>query len=307
MFNDPEIVELLRTGFIAAATDRDAAEDRREQDFFRKITTGSPRDEQGKPLQGYYVGTPDGKPLASSYKKGEEDSNKAWVAAGNTVEDWRKRLRIVLADFKPAQVTVIEPSKSYSPFRVKPPKGGLVVNVYAKVLGSYQESDYKESPAYVLQYLKAYQSSIGRDHLWIWKDEHKALVRGVLPESLKRRIARYHLDDNTVGGFPGWRLQEVKKVDLTLHQGRLTGSVLLETAEGKRGYEAEVLGFVETKDGRVTRFDVVVKGQHWGSTAETRGAPDGKHPLAIAFSLVTGNEETDKIPPAMIFEEGYQR
>src|SRR5262249_27839967 len=124
-------------------------------------------------------------------------------------------------------------------------------------------------------------------------------------ESLKRRIARCHLDDSTVGSFPGWQLQEVKKIDLTLHQGRLTGSVQLETAERKRGYKANVLGFVETKDGKDTRFDVVVRGQHWVSTTETRGAPDGQHPLAIAFSLVTGNEETDKIPPAMVFEEAY--
>src|SRR5262249_24046279 len=81
----------------------------------------------------------------------------------------------------------------------------------------------------------------------------------------------------------------------------------VETADRKRGYDAEVLGFVETREGKVTRFDMVVKGQFWGDTAETRGAPNGRHPLAITFSLVTGLEETDKIPPAMIFEEGYKR
>jgi hypothetical protein len=78
-------------------------------------------------------------------------------------------------------------------------------------------------------------------------------------------------------------------------------------SDRKRGYDAEVLGFVETKEGKVTRFEMVVKGQFLGDTAETRGAPNGKHPLAIAFSLVSGREETDKIPPAMIFEEGYRR
>jgi hypothetical protein len=83
--------------------------------------------------------------------------------------------------------------------------------------------------------------------------------------------------------------------------------VLVGSADGKRGYDAQVLGFVETNEGKVTRFDVLVKGQFWGDTAETRGAPNGKHPLAIAFSLISGQEETDKIPPAMIFEEGYKR
>ena len=240
-----------------------------------------------------YVATPDGKLLAGGYNCVE------------TLPQFRALLKKALVDYKPAKVAVIQPSKS-SPF-VKPPEGGLVVNVYAKVLGSYKEADYSESPKYVLQYLKAYQSSIGRDHLWVWKEEHEALARGIVPDSLKRRIARCHLDDSTVGSFPGWKRQEVKKVELPLRNGRLTGSVLVETADRKRGYDAEVLGFVETREGKVTRFDMVVKGQFWGDTAETRGAPNGRHPLAIAFSLVTGLEETDKIPPAMIFEEGYKR
>ena len=266
--------------------------DRGEQDFFRKIGAKSERDASGKPLQGMYVATPDGKLLAGGYNCVE------------SLPQFRRLLKKALGDYKPAKVAVIKNDKA-SPF-VEPPEGGLVVNVYAKVLGRYEEADYRESPAYVLQNLKAYQGSTGRDHLWIWKDEHEALVRGIVAESLKWRIARCHLDDSTVGSFPGWQLQEVKKIDLTLHQGRLTGSVLMQTAERKRGYKAEVLGFVETKDGKVTRFDVVVKGQHWGSTTETRGAPDGQHPLAIAFSLVTGNEETDPVPSAILFEEAYQ-
>jgi hypothetical protein len=224
-----------------------------------------------------------------------------------TLPQFRALLKKARGDFKPAKVAVIEPDKSYSPFTVKPPEGGLVVNVYAKVLGNYTEADYKESPKYVLENLKTYQSSIGRDHLWIWKEEHQALVQGIIPESLKRRIARCHLDDSTVGGFPGWNLRELKRVEITLTEGRLSGSVLLETPDRKRGYDAEVFGFVEANEGKVTRFDVVVKGQFWGDTPETRGAPNGKHPLAIAFSLASGMEETDKIPPAMIFEEGYKR
>src|SRR5262245_53422228 len=145
--------------------------DRGEQAFFRKIGAHSERDTTGKPLQGMYVATPDGQLLAGGYNCVE------------TLPQFRALLRKALADYQPAKVAVIKPDKS-SPF-VKPPDGGLVVNVYAKVLGSYQEADYKESPAYVLQNLKAYQSSIGRDHLWIWRDEHEALVRSIVPESLK--------------------------------------------------------------------------------------------------------------------------
>src|SRR5262245_62491139 len=126
-----------------------------------------------------YVATPGGELLAGGYNCVE------------TLPQFRALLKKALGDYKPAKVAVIKPDKA-SPF-VKPPEGGLVVDVYAKVLGSYEEADDKESPAYVLQNLKAYQGSIGRDHLWIWKDEHEALLRGIVPESLKLRIARCHL------------------------------------------------------------------------------------------------------------------
>ena len=88
-----------------------------------------------------YVATPDGQLLAGGYNCVE------------TLPQFRALLKKALGDYKPAKVAVIEPSRA-SPF-VKPPEGGLVVNVYAKVLGSYKEADYKESPKYVLQYLKA--------------------------------------------------------------------------------------------------------------------------------------------------------
>src|SRR5262249_10846011 len=173
IFNDPEIVQLLKTRFIAAAIDRDVP-DRGEQDFFRKIGARSERDATGKPLQGMYVATPDGKLLAGGYN-----------FVGN-LPQFLALPKKALPDYVPGKVAVSEPDKA-SPF-VEPAEGGLVVNVYAKVLGRYEDADYKESPAYVLQNLKAYQGSIGRDHLWIWKDEHEALVRGIVPESLKWRI-----------------------------------------------------------------------------------------------------------------------
>jgi hypothetical protein len=73
----------------------------------------------------------------------------------------------------------------------------------------------------------------------------------------------------------GWSETEITKVDLKLQDGRLTGSVHLETKDGGRGYEAEVLGFLEAKDGKVTRFDVVVCGQFWGQGHTRRALPLG--------------------------------
>ena len=48
-----------------------------------------------------------------------------------------------------------------------------------------------------------------------------------------------------------WRDEEVRDVEMKLENDKLTGTVHLETKDGKRGYEAELLGEVETKDARL--------------------------------------------------------
>ena len=50
---------------------------------------------------------------------------------------------------------------------------------------------------------------------------------------------------------------------------------------------AQLLGVVETKGDRVVRFDVVALGDFWGEGTYTRGAPRGKFPLAVSFTLVS--------------------
>ena len=57
------------------------------------------------------------------------------------------------------------------------------------------------------------------------------------------------------------------------------------------------MAFVESKDGRVTRFDVVVKGLFRGEGPYTRGAPKGEFPLAISLQLADGSDVADGIPP----------
>lgn len=169
-----------------------------------------------------------------------------------------------------------------------PPEGGLVLDVTTKVLGGYDPKD----PG-----TKRFRESLGRDHLWLRKDEADALARDTLPESVLRRLARYHLVDNTRGEPPMWRDDEVKKLDVVLRDGRLSGTVRLETSSHKRGYEANLFGLVETKDGRVARLDLVVKGMFWGEGTFTRGAPPGRYPLAVALRIADGDRAADRVPP----------
>jgi hypothetical protein len=169
-----------------------------------------------------------------------------------------------------------------------PPAGGLVVDVTAKVLGGYAPEDPRAS-----RNLK----SLGRDHLWLRKDEAEALVQGTLMESVKQRLVRYHLIDNTRGEPPMWGPAEIKKLELTLRDGRVTGSVHLETKSGERGFQADLLGFVDAKDGKVTRLDLLAKGEFWGEGTFTRGAPKGRFPMAVAFRLTEGQGGASKVPP----------
>ena len=98
-------------------------------------------------------------------------------------------------------------------------------------------------------------------------------MRGELLDSLKRRIARFHLIDNTRGEPDMWDDADIRKLDLRLDHGKLTGTVDLENKSGDRGYHAELLGFVESDKGRVVRLDMVAKGLYWGDSPFTRGDP----------------------------------
>jgi hypothetical protein len=161
--------------------------------------------------------------------------------------------------------------------------------VTAKVLGGYEETDD--------EWQKIFQSALSRDNLWIRKDEHQALVCGELLDSLKYRIAKFHLIDNTRGEPQMWDDADIRKLDLRLDGGKLTGTVQLENKSGDHGYYAQLLGFVESDKGRVVRLDIVAKGLYWGDSLFTRGAPKGKFPLAVAFSLARGDLESDRVPP----------
>jgi hypothetical protein len=223
--------------------------------------------------QGVYLFAADGKLLAFSN-----------TADGEHV---KHLLTTALRKFDPDGVSADLGSadKKSSPFP-EPPAGGLVIDVATKVLGGYEGAAAER-----------YGQSLGRDHLWLRKDEAEALARGTLTETAARRLVRFHLVDNTRGEPPMWRDDEIRKLELTLRDGRLSGVVHLETKSGDRGYRAELLGAVEVKDGRVTRLDLVARGQFWGEGTFTRGAPKGKFPVAIAFTLASGQEPADRVPP----------
>jgi hypothetical protein len=276
-FADPRIVNLLQARFVPVAIDQFYQRQQKdaEGNFYRKIAAQGPWKEVEGTTQGLYIATADGKLLGFNNNRGPERI--------------KRLLEEVLKDFQPVAVPSIKPGAADPRFALSPPQGGLVVRVTAKVLGGYEETDD--------EWQKIIQSALSRDNLWIRKDEHQALARGELLDSLKHRIAQFHLIDNTRGEPEMWDDADIRKLDLRLDGGKLSGTVQLENKSGDHGYHAELLGFVESDKGRVVRLDMVAKGSYWGDSPFTRGAPKGKFPLAVAFTLASGDLEADRVPP----------
>ena len=170
-----------------------------------------------------------------------------------------------------------------------PPEDVRIALVTSKVLGGYESVDGRRTDIHA--------ASLGRDHLWIRPDEASSLVQGEIRASLTRRIVRYHFVDNTRGEPPFWRVNEIVKADLTLNEGQLLGRVKLQTADAKQAFAADVYGVVESKDGKLSRFDVVVKGAYRGEGRYTHGAPPGDFPFAVSLRLIEPNSAFDRVIP----------
>ena len=276
-FADPTIVKLLQTRFIPVAIDQ--AYQRRQKDnegrFYQKIANQGPRKIGRGTTQGLYTADAAGTLLAFTNNRGAQRV--------------QRMLQTALQKHQPVKVAAITKGLPDARYNPQPPEGGLVVRVTSKILSGYEEPEN--------EFRRIFQTSLGRDNLWIRADEHTTLAKGQLPKSLLKRLARYHLVDNTRGEPTMWRENEIEKLEGKITNGQLRATVQLKTAKGDRGYHTQLLGKLEIKNGRVTRLDLVAKGQFWGEGTYTRNAPKGKFPLAIAFTLADGKDAADNIPP----------
>jgi hypothetical protein len=285
-FADPEIVQLLKTRFVPVAIDQ--ACQRRQKDtegeFYRKIVLQRPelalRFDGSQTTQGFYIATASGDLLQYNNNRNPERLRRLMK---QKLGEFNSRSG-ASADAPELSARKVDPK--YNP---RPPEGGLVVRVQAKVLDGYAATENRSR--------QIFQSALSRDNLWISASEHQAMLRGEIPPSLQQRIARFHLVDNTRGEPPMWRPDEIRKSDIEVVGGRLDGTMHLETKDHSRGYQADLKGAIEIKDGKVVRFDMVALGEFWGQGRYTGGAPEGKFPLAISFTLADGSDVADRIPP----------
>src|SRR5262245_20137080 len=281
-----------------------------EGKFFRSVADQGPRKgEGGSTRQGIYCFTADGKLL--TYKN-----------AGQAPEVMRDTLRLGLREWaklpaersKPGAIKVEDPDKTDKSYTRTPPAGGLVVNVYTRIL----DRDKGELCKGTTKTLGG--DAAARDHLWLTEAEWKSLVpadpkkgdKSPLPMKVAERVLRFHLTDNTRGEPPMWRAEDVRSQELTLTveevtstaiRLRLDGSALLATnadaTKADRGFDVRLLGHIgyDRATKAIDRFDVVAVGDHWGQGPHTGGARPGRSPLGVVFELAGGKSAADLVPP----------
>jgi hypothetical protein len=215
-----------------------------------------------------------------------------------------KMLKEALRKYKPEEkVEVGDPAAAVDPREVpagwrpflprvvpRPAREGLVLYVTWKALGLPRRPEAL-AKGYRLSEYQLSRKMLLVDRVWAGKAEASALAAGKVPDKLKRRLAAH------VGFVMNGK---VRSVDLTLREGRLSGLFLLENGE-----RCGALGFVAARDGKVRRFELIVKGRTDGKAGEGSGfpaigglVPEGKKTAAaVAFMRADPNDELAKVQP----------
>ncbi len=293
-FADPEIVSMLQTRFVPVAIDQKYQRRQKDEegDFYRKIASQGPRNdfERGT-TQGFYIATASGELLLYNNNRNPPKVRRLM----------KEQLEVLAERGAPRPVPGITETRPDQRFHVVPPRDGAVVRVRGKVLDGYAAPKNESQ--------EIMQSALSRDNLWLSPEEQEQIAAGIVPDVVQQRIARFHLVDGTRGEPLMWKTDEVRHVAMTIDHGVLRGTVHLESADGQRGYQAELLGHLQANNQRLTRFDVVARGDHWGHGPYTRNPPQGKFPLAIAFSLADQSDIADQVPPqaSMGWIDGYMK
>jgi hypothetical protein len=172
----------------------------------------------------------------------------------------------------------------------RPARGGLVLYVTWKAVETPPRLDATLSEAHRAE-CRCQQKMLLVDRVWAGKAEADAVAAGKLLEKTGQRLAVH------VGYVMN---SKVKSIDLTIRDQRLSGSLLLENGE-----RCSALGFVEARDGKVRRFDLIVKGRTDGRAGEGSGFPalgvilprGKKTAAAVAFMLADPNDELARVQP----------
>ena len=273
-FNDAEIVNILSTRVVPVATHvRDTKRQDADGEFFRSVCKHIRYWQSGA-----CIFTPDGQVLGQ--------------CSATSRKEVLDLLESALPKFQPPdEPYVVEPPGEVdekNQYVVEAPEGTVVV---ATMMSHLSERGSGRTPWFD----KLLPETVAVDRLWILKDEATALADGTFPESLKSRIAQWHLVDSIT--FDQNCRGTIRKFDLELKNGRLTGSMQMAT-EKSHSMQLSILGFIKSTGGQITRFDLVAR----GTRRSHKGEP---YPVAFAFSLADEKHVAFKVPPYPVL--GYSQ
>lgn len=277
-FARDDVVALLNRDYVPVALDVWYEERRQDEagDTYRRIVAQREGMRPGRSTQGFYIVRPDGALLRGWNNRDPEKLARYLMAAKDAVSEPR------------APSTEELGAEDDARFERTPPDGGAVVEVFAKITSA-------QWPGPADGWIEtAKREAVGRDHLWITPAEISELREGKLPEPLARRIARFHLVDNTRGEPPMWAPEEVEECSLALvpskgtHHRLLKGIVRLATEDSARSCTAAVRAHIDFADDELHRFDFVARCAFRGEGRYTKGAPPGTFTLVIAMRLGAG-------------------
>ncbi len=287
---------MLQDDFVPVAIDQ--WYQRRQQDsegeFYRKVASQGPRNDFNQTTQGRYICTAGGKLLGYNNNRGTKRIGNLMKNALEELGSEKNKeaeTKSSVENKNPAESLDGRPDTR---FKFALAADGLTLRVHSRILDGYEPTE---------QWHAAFHKAVGRDNAWLQSSDIQEIVKciengGTLNDKIARRIARFHLEDNTRGEPSYWSDRNIKQIEIRFDtDGNIFGNVHLETDNGKRGFVAQLRGAAKSEGSRITQFDLVAKGEYWGSGKYTSFAPKGKFPLVIAFRIADGTDPSDAIAP----------
>lgn len=322
IFSDPSVIAFLQHDFVAVAANAAhlAPEEKERRNwcessrFIESVIKKSRlrKQDSSESAQGYYAFS------AAGDFYGAINGDKADVV--KLLENAKK----TFAESPPKKAELKETTMGPE---AKIPDEAIVLRVYSRIV---------PLPEDVPQ--DSLNRSVGRDHLWITKEEQVAMLKALAsietadaPETLSKRIVRFHLTDNVRGESDLWDSENVKVRSFqisriadspTLLTVKLKGSFSMLMPKRKRDEKPHLvpeMGYAGTLEGifqidksrqKLTAAKIFASGEAWGESVYTIGAPKGKFPLKIAMVLaddansreiapqgLMGNERTEYLNP----------
>jgi hypothetical protein len=285
---------MLQTEFIPAVGNTHELQNQRFSSskwFMGMASAINPRVNNGVTAQGFYVAGADGKGYAFNNNR-SVDRVMSFMQTGMAKfkQDPPKTVEIASADVEAKFARGPDPSVS-------------VLQVYSRIKPLPEVCD-------------ELNKGIGRDFLWVYPEEVKAIREtSKMPDTLAKRLVRFHLIDNVRGEPDMWKPGEVKSATFSLKAlGKggysLNGSFGTATANNGRGVEGILEGelTLDPKEDRIVGFKAYAQTKAWGAGTYTPNPPPGKFGLVFAIVTATAPYAKDTPPAAALYgDREYRR